>query len=153
MKRWSANVETCASNSMLSSNTTPRLLALLAVVVSIAFPILKSLNSGRVRYIEKISTISVLSWLVSWARFYTPRWVLVGTVVIFAKGENRQERIWEPISLMVYNDLMVYRKLLKSVWEFKKEDCFPVVVKFDMEITYDSSKQMQSGINPVTLRL
>ena len=54
---------------------------------------------------------------------------------------------------MVYNDLMVYRKLLKNVREFKKEDCFPVVVKFDMEITYDSSKQMQSGINPVTLRL
>ena len=59
----------------------------------------------------------------------------------------------KPISLMVYNDLMVYRKLLKNVREFKKEDCFPVVVKFDMEITYDSSKQMQSGINPVTLRL
>ena len=54
----------------------------------------------------------------------------------------------KPISLMVYNDLMVYRKLLKNVREFKKEDCFPV-----MEITYDSSKQMQSGINPVTLRL
>ena len=69
VKRWSANVETCASNSMLSSNTTPRLLALLAVVVSIAFPILKSLNSGRVRYIEKISTISVLSWLVSLSSF------------------------------------------------------------------------------------
>ena len=41
----------------------------------------------------------------------------------------------KPISLMVYNDLMVYRKLLKNVREFKKEDCFPVVVKFDMEIT------------------
>ena len=78
---------------MLSSNTTPSLPALLEVVASLALPILKSLKSGRVRYIEKISTISILNRDSVSARFYTPRWILVGIVVIFAKGENQQERI------------------------------------------------------------
>ena len=60
VKRLCANIETWASDSMLSSNTTARLSALLEVVVSLALPIFKSLKGGRVRYIEKISTISIL---------------------------------------------------------------------------------------------
>ena len=37
--------------------------ALLVVVLSLALPIMTSLKGGRVRYIDKISMISVLSWL------------------------------------------------------------------------------------------
>ena len=57
----------------------------LAAVLSLALPIMKSLKGGRVRFIDKISTIS--------ARFYTSRWKLVGIVGIFTKGENRKQRM------------------------------------------------------------
>ena len=66
------------------------------------------------------------------ARFYTPRWKLVGIVVIFTKGENRKERIWETHWL---NGTIIYRTLLDNLLEFKKGDCVLVAIKFDIEIT------------------
>ena len=118
---------------MLSSNTTPSLPPLLEVVVSLALPILKSLKSGRVRYIEKISTISILYRDSVSAGFYTPTWILVGIVIVFAKGENLQERIWETLW---FDGTIIYKMLLENVLEFKKEDCFPVGnYTFDIEIT------------------
>ena len=137
---------------MLSSNTTPRILALLEVVVSLALPILKSLKSGPVLYIEKISTISILyrDWVS--AGFYTPRWILVGIVIIFAKGENLQERIWET---HWFNGTIIYKTILENVLEFKTEDRFPVAnYTFDIEITTVVNKcKVASVLSPYVLQV
>ena len=122
---WDTFLSLISSWTELSSNTTPRLLALLAVVVSLALPILKSLKSGRVRYIEKISTISVWSWLVSFSSFLYTKMILAGIVVIFAKGKNRQERIWETYW---FNGIIIYRTLLENVlvlsfWVWSASTC------------------------------
>ena len=41
--------------------------------------------------------------------------------------------------------------LLANVLEFRKEDCFPVAIKFDIEIT--TEVKMQRSSSPVTSRL
>ena len=41
--------------------------------------------------------------------------------------------------------------LLANVLEFRKEDCFPVAIKFDIEIT--TVVKMQRSNNPVTSSL
>ena len=102
------------------------------VVLSLALPIMKSLKGGRVRLIDNISTISVLSSSVLSARFYTPRGKLVRIVVILTKGANRRERIWET---HWFDGTIIYRTLLDNLLEFKKEDCVLVAIKFDTEIT------------------
>ena len=89
-------------------------------------------------------------WLVKgfWSGdvFYTPRWISTGIVVIFVK--NQHKKIWEA---HWFNGTSIYRMLLANVLKFRKEDCFPVAIKFDIEIT--TEVKMQRSSNPVTSSL
>ena len=72
--------------------------------------------------------------------------VLVIYIVIFDK--NQQKKIWEA---HCFNGTSIYRTPLENVLEFRKENCFPVAIKFDYEIT--TVVKMQRSSNPVTLSL
>ena len=72
--------------------------------------------------------------------------LLVIYIVIFAK--NQQKEIW---GAHWFNGTSIYRTPLENVLEFRKENCFPVAIKFDYEIT--TVVKMQRSSNPVTLRL
>ena len=46
------------------------------------------------------------------------------------------------------NGTIIYRKLLENVIEFKKEDCFPVTIKFDIKIARVVNKCKVASILP-----
>ena len=100
------------------------------VVLSLALPIMKSLKGGRVRFIDKISTISVLSWLNFSSFLHTKMEISWDRRHIYQGCESKREdlRKW-------FNGTIIYRTLLDNLLEFKKEDCVLVAIKFDIEIT------------------
>ena len=51
-------------------------------------------------------------------------------VIYIAK--NQQKKIW---GAHWFNGTSIYRTPLENVLEFRKENCFPVAIKFDYEIT------------------
>ena len=67
-------------------------------------------------------------------------------IVIFAK--NQQKKIWES---HWFNGISIYRTPLENVPEFRRENCFPVAIKFDYDIT--TVVKMQRSSNPVTSSL
>ena len=67
----------------------------------------------------------------------------LGSLSYLAK--NQQKKIWDA---HWFNDTSIYRTLLENVLEFREEDCFPVAIKFDIEIT--TVVKMQRSSNPVT---
>ena len=69
-------------------------------------------------------------------------------IVIFAK--NQQKNIWES---HWFNGTSTYRTPLENacVLEFRRENCFPVAIKFDYDIT--TVVKMQRSSNPVTSSL
>ena len=104
--------------------------ALLAVVLSLALPIMKSLKDGRERFIDKISTISVLSWLNFSSFLHTKMEISWDRCHIYQGCESKREdlRKW-------FIGTIIYRTLLDNLLEFKKEDCLLIAIKFDIEIT------------------
>ena len=63
--------------------------------------------------------------------------------------ESTKEDLRSPMEW--FNGTSIYRTLLENVVEFRKEDCFPVAIRFDIEIT--KVVKMQSSSNPVPSRL
>ena len=104
--------------------------ALLAAVLSLVLPIMKSLKGGRVRFIDKISTISVLSWLNFSSFLHTKMEISWDCCHIYQGCESKREdlRKW-------FNGTIIYRTLLDNLLQFKKEDCLLIAIKFDIEIT------------------
>ena len=112
--------------------------ALLAVVLSLELPIMKSLKDGRERFIDKISTISVLSWLNFSSFLHTKMEISWDRCHIYQECESKREE-W-------FNGTIIYRTLLDNLLQFKKEDCLLIAIKFGIEYHY-SSKQMQSHLS------
>ena len=56
--------------------------------------------------------------------------LLVIYIVIIAK--NQQKKIW---GAHWFNGTSIYKTPLENVVEFRKENCFPVAIKFGYEIT------------------
>ena len=87
-------------------------------ILSLALPIMTSLKGGRVRYIDKISMVSVLSWL-SWNSFlHTKTEISWDRCHIYLGWESKREDLRNP-----FNGSIIYGTLLDNLLEFNKEDC------------------------------
>ena len=74
--------------------------------------------------------------------------IFVPVIYIVKFAKNQQKKIWEA---HWFNGTSIYRTPFENVLELRKENCFPVAIKFDYEIT--TVEKLDRSSNPVTSSL